>query len=555
MSSTLNRPTHVPAPLRRVAALERRTDDELTLESTVVRYHAGHGVNSHISLQWQRNLYPKDATTQTLTPFFKPMGLTKEEVRGSKVERDICLPPTCEGGELLPGGLIDSLKLLSTGRFHYLLPGQRCPYSITITPDPTSRTAPHPASNPPFTLAAGGDLSPAATLAELEALKQARSPGGLGGITPPKRSSSTEMRWSTFAEGMALHVGGSSFPMAPSSANPFSFSAERYRHLYVYSFEQVVFSASAPPPAAASDLFRDGEEPQRHVLFIENVKFGRRLYVIVESEYALETCANLSRGSLEWIVLSAKLQREDIAAQVRKHLSIRLLSQDGWIQQIHDYTTLNSAIDSYFQAANTATSLSPLAYQVCDLQGAPVSLVTTAWLDGQQCLTSPKARVHLKSITLRGSSPRKSRAGGAASAGPREIHGSVNLHVVDDQAGPVAGQGRTMDSGEQPGRVSSGSITLASKEAPLIIQEGQPLDVPLNGLDGTVDIDLTSLDMTLDMEPFIETSPHQGQDRWMSRQTPRQTLRQLVLQGATGTTFQFHKGHCQLDLTVEIQPL
>ncbi|MEB3335326.1 MAG: hypothetical protein VKP70_10105 [Cyanobacteriota bacterium] len=554
MSSTLSRPTLAPAPFPASAWRERPVQDEPALETTVVRYNAGHGPNSHVTLRWGRHLQPKDATTRVVRPLAKPMGLTLEELRGSKVERQICLPPINHTNLIIAGGVIDSLKLLSTGRFHYLQPAERRPYSIHITADPVRGWGRNQPQGPAITIGAGGAITPSATMAEMEALRTWE--GNSEGLPIPSRSSSAEMVWSTFSEGLDLHMGGSSFPMGSSSARPFAFSAEKYRYAYVYRFEQIFFSASAdgPLPGAAT-LFHGGIKPPETALFIQKVTYGKRLYVIVESEYPLETLGNHFGGSLEWIVLSAKLQRDSIASQARNHLSIRLLSQDGWTQVISDCTTLERAVDQYFQPPCSRPNLWPLSYHVCDLQGAPVSLVTTACLDGQQCLTSPKARVHLKSISFRAPSPRTTKATKRAGTGPLELHGNVQLRVAQERGRPSHGQGLSMAGPDNPEPIPAGTITVARKEAPLKLREGQAMTLGANEPTHYIDVAITSLDMSFEIEPFISRSPHLNAERWISTNSHKQTLRQMLLEGSMETTFHFQNGNDLLDLTIDIKPL
>jgi hypothetical protein len=98
-------------------------------------------------------------------------------------------------------------------------------------------------------------------------------------------------------------------------------------------------------------------------------------------------------------------------------------------------------------------------------------------------------------------------------------------------------------------------MTIARREAPLKLNEGQPMEFALNAQERYIDVDLTSLDMTFEIEPFIGTSPHHAPGSWMTPHTRRQTLRQMMLEGSMQTTLQFHNGTHQLDITVDIQPL
>ncbi|MEB3259686.1 MAG: hypothetical protein VKP63_03560 [Cyanobacteriota bacterium] len=202
------------------------------------------------------------------------------------------------------------------------------------------------------------------------------------------------MCWSTCQDGLGLNIGGAYFFACPVEGRPFTFSSNHYRYLYLYTFEQIFFTIRADsdgrplkrsPNHDALDEKKEGAE----ALWLHEIKYGRRIYVIIESETALEHHKNGIRSGLEWIMLSAKLQNPSFAANVQTQTRIRLQTQDNQILDSVEITDIQSTLEAYFESPCTEHPLSPLAIQVSELNGAPVSLLTTAFIDSQHTPPDP----------------------------------------------------------------------------------------------------------------------------------------------------------------------
>jgi hypothetical protein len=335
-----------------------------------VRYQGGQGPESHVSIQWCKGIHSMDATTHTLSAPSSSPGLPKEEVRGQRVETEINLPPNASSPNLIPGGVFDSQELLNSGRFTYLIWEKRKPYTIHGNGCLAKRTESTIKSKQ------GQGINETGAIRAIQALID---PSNFVGT--PERHASSEMRWSTFADGMGIQIGGSFFYLRSQGAKPFAFSSNKYSHLYVYTFDQVFLTARAESPAQIAPILGDIETANEDALILVETKYGRRAYVIIESEIALESQLDISRGGLEWIVVSAKLEQPRCREAMAERITIRLQTQDGKTFTAHNMTQLQTSIDSYFQSSCADNPIAPLSFKVSDLDGTSVSLLTSAFLD------------------------------------------------------------------------------------------------------------------------------------------------------------------------------
>ena len=516
---------------------QRRSLKVVPLTTKVVRYEAGQGSDSHVTIQWCKGIPAKDTTTRTISPLTKPMCLSKEEVRGQKVEHEIILPPGSSGLKLIPGGVFDSQELLRSGTFTYLNWEKRKPYEIHGEGSLAKQV------QATISATAGGGISERQASQALNALTD---PANF--VDTPRRSSSSEMCWSTFQESMGLNIGGSFFYMGLAGAKPFSFSAEKYRNLYVYTFDQVFLSAAADSPSQAADLISDVETLGEDALFLLEATYGRRIYVIIESEHALEHCSNGIIGGLEWIVIFAKLQQSAFVKKAGERIKIRIQTQDGMDLDVNDYSQLQASIDDYFRSSCIENPISPLSYKVSDIDGTSVSLLTTAFLDGQHCLTSPKARIQLREIKL--SQPESNQQ-----TLSEEIYGSINLHLYDEFGKQICHNGQFMEASKGSDHAPAGTITIANQNAPLKLTKDKPQTFGVNERERYIDVDITSLDMTFQIEPIIKERVGSRDHCFATNTELKKKLREMLLEGSMGTTFQCKHDKCLLELTVEIKPL
>jgi hypothetical protein len=517
---------------------QRRSLRVVPLTTKVVRYEAGQGADSHVTIQWCKGISAKDTTTRTISPMSKPMCLTKEEVRGQKVEHEINLPPGSSALKLIPGGIFASQELLTSGAFSY----QGWETRKTFTLHGQGHLAPQQHVIRSVNAAGGLQEEDA-----IDALRILTDPAHFPEI--PRRSSCSEMCWSTSQDSMGFNICGSFFYMGLAESQHFSFTSDRYRYLYVYTFEQVFSSVTADPPSEPADLLSDVEGLSEDALFLLETKYGRRLYIIIESEAALENYSNGIPGGLEWLIISAKLKQHSFKRKVDGHIKIRLQTQDGSWLNVKDYSQLQASIDDYFHTSCAENPVSPLSYKVSDLDGTPVSLLTTAFLDSQHCLTSPKARVQLKDIKLSDADPMDPIIS-------EEIHGRLNLHLFHPLVHQMSGNGHPLEPFPYLEHTLAGTITIASQDTPLKLTRGKTTSFDSLGLGKYIDVDISSLDMLFQVEPVIQEKDLTSRNHLFSSNTDqKKKLRQMLMEGNTGTTIECKLAKCRLELTVEITPL
>lgn len=516
---------------------QKRSLNVVPLTTKVVRYEAGQGPESHVTLQWCKGIPAKDTTTRTLSPLSKPMCLLKEEVRGQKVEHEIILPPGSPALKLIPGGVFDAQELLTSGVFQYLHWENRKPYTLYGQGDE--------AREQHVTCARMSDagIHEEAAMAAVKALTDHPNSSCL-----PKRSACSEMCWSTSQDGMGVNISGSFFYMGLAESNQFSFSSDRFRYLYVYMFDQVFAVATAGRPSQATDLLSDTDALNEDALFLLEVKYGRRLYVVIESESALETYSHGIPGGLEWLIMAAKLQQPAFRRKVHGHINIRLQTQNGSQLEVNDDSQLQAKIDAYFRTSCEENPVSPLSYKASDLDGTPVSLLTTASLESQQSLTSPKARVQLREITL-------TAAESLGMITNDDIYGTINLHLFHALGQEPFRDRCLLESSHTSVPILAGAITIASKESPLRLSCGQTLTFGRHESEKYIDVDITSLDMMFHLEPIIKESVATDDLVFSTQTNLKKNLRQMLMEGSTCTTFQCEHRKNRVELTVEITPL
>jgi hypothetical protein len=345
---------------------------DVPASSPLVRYQAGHGPDSYVTLQWCKGIPAKDTTTQILSQLNKLPGLYQEQVRGQKVEEEIILPPGSFHPHLIPGGIFGSQELLRHGKLTY------------SNPERTMACVLHHPGGRPAGQAVSFPAREVGCTARHPAIKAFQSQGNaIDHRSLPNRSCSSEMRWSTCQDGMGFNISGAYFFLGDSERKPIAFSSENYHYLYIYTFEQIFFTAKPKNSPSATAGTENQPIANDEELVIQEVKFGRRINLFIESKTALERRINTHRCGLEWIMLSAKLQEPSFTKSIKHDITFRLQTQEGRIFNISEGAHLQASIDAYFESTCTENPLSPLAFQVKDLDGTPVSLLTTAYINSR----------------------------------------------------------------------------------------------------------------------------------------------------------------------------
>jgi len=366
--------------------------------------------NGHVDISYARSKGTKNDVTTTSTPAKSAMCLTKEEVRGQKIENELIIADGSKAVQILPGGVIDADVLLKSGEFKYMKMDNRKPISISTTSNLARKTS--ETVNPGRNNNIEDELR-----SKVHALTR---PSNLIGM--PNVRSSSEASVSTLQETTGINIGASFFYMGVSADNNFRFSSEQYRFMYLYQFEQECLPVIANGISSPEEIFKDVTGVNNNWLYIREVKYGRRLYVLMESEYDLAKYSNDLNGNLEWGVVSAALSVKTKGSSLSEKTNIRILTQGGQPVAVTDKSKLQSTLDNYFASKFSEMDIVPLSYKLTYLDGEPVSMISNAFLNGNNCLDKNKIRVRVTKIQCQKIDDNKNN---------EEIYGSANIALFN----------------------------------------------------------------------------------------------------------------------------
>ena len=217
------------------------------------------------------------------TPLNSALCLTKEEVKGQKVENEQIIADGSRAEGIVPGGVIDAEVLLASGRLKYIKADKRKPVTLSTPSNLVKKSI--------ATVTPSGTLDFIARLTDarqsLTVSANMRNPDVI-----PNVGSVSNLTVSTIEEKTSIDIGASAFYMGVYVEDNFKFSSEKYRYMYLYTFEQRCITVMANDIAAAADVFTDVSGESSNWMYIPEVAYGRRLYVIFESQYDLERYSN-----------------------------------------------------------------------------------------------------------------------------------------------------------------------------------------------------------------------------------------------------------------------
>jgi hypothetical protein len=489
--------------------------------------------NGNVTVSFGAGQPSKDEIVSSSTPTSSAMCLTKEEVKGQKVENELIIADGSKATQLLPGGVIDAEMLLKSGEFIYMKMDKRKMISLSTSSNlakVTSATVkPMPGNNIEDELRS-----------KVHSLKR---PSNLNGM--PNIKSTSQASVSTLEEKMGLDIGASAFYMGISVSDNFSFSSEKYRYMYLYEFEQECVAVMANGISSPDDLFTEPTDINPNWLYVREVKYGRRLYVLIESEYDLEKYSNELNGSLNWGVVSAAYNQKNSGSTLSKKTNIRIITQGGQPVSLTDDTKLQATLDKYFAAGFNDIDIVPLSYKVTYMNGGPVSVVSKAFLNGNNCLEKSKVRVRVTRIEV----------DVADDGGSNEqLYGSAIIYLYNAAGKKVAFDGKTLLP-DIPGGLFTGAISYAKEEAPLILKAGQPKEFGINEQGKYIDLTVSNLDMTIEVKPTMKEKDDFGDDTFMTDNKMKRSLRKMLIEGSTIQVFEFRHDLSKVRLTVEVAPL
>lgn len=488
--------------------------------------------NGNVDIAFEKSKKPKDGVHTKTEAVKDAMCLTKEEVRGQKIENEIVIADGAKAVQILPGAVIDANVLLNSGEFKFMNMTKRKSITLTTTSNlavKVSQTA---------TARNNNDITD-----ELRTKTHAlTSPSNIRGM--PNMSSSSEAKISTLHETTGMNIGASFFYMGIKATNNFNFSSEKYHYMYMYTFEQACLPVIANSITSPDDIFTEPTPLNNNWLYIQEVKYGRRLYVLMESEYDLEKYSNELGGKVSWGVVSAKLSADVKGSKLTKDVNIRVYTQGGQPLAITDESQLQREIDKYFQTPFKSMDIVPLSYKLTYMDGDLVSLVSNAYLDGKNCLDATKAKVRLKSIECKQADDSKKN---------EEIYGTAKINMYNTQNQVMLANGIT----PAPPSIPTGTISFGSKDVPINLAEGKSKVYDVNEQGKYIEMLISNLDTKFEIVPFVHEKDNgfNGDDDYTTENRLKKTLRQMLMEGTTSQTFEFRRKGSVLLVNFEIIPL
>jgi hypothetical protein len=492
--------------------------------------------NGDVSVSFERNKAGADNTKTTTSESKAAMCLTKEEVRGQKIENELQVADGSKAQGLVPGVVIDGEMLLKSGEFNYQLMKDRKPISLYATSNlvkKTSAAATAPGKN---------NSIEEELFTKVNSLK---SPGNFIGM--PNLSSTSEMYTTTLMEANGLNIGASFFYMGFSAKSDFGFSSKKYKYMYLYKFEQNCVTIRANEIDKPADVFTTTKEINNNYwMYVREVTYGRRLYVIVESEYDLMKYNTDLKGNMSWGVVSAKFAQSAKGSSFSEKTNIRAFTQGGQLMAITDKSKVQQELDKYFKSKFNEIDIVPMAYKMTYLDGTPVSLVSEAFLNGNNCLDKNNIKVRLTKIECKKADDNKQN---------EEVYGGANIFLFNEKNIQVMGDGKT----PAPAGINfpTGSVTVAIKDAPIVLNEGGQKEYGLYTQGKYVEFLIANLDFDIQIKPFLKEKDNgfNADDSFITDNIFKKSLRSMLLEGSNTPVFEFRRKNTVITLHFEIMPV
>lgn len=498
------------------------------------KYEASKSKNGHVQVRMEKSKTNRDDIRKRVAQSDGDMCLTREEVSGQKIENEIVIADGSMALQILPGGVIDTDELLQSGNFVYQHMDLRKPLSVSTTSNLANR------KNVDIRTERNGGINESEMR---DAIFSLSSPKNFLRGAMPNVNSESSLEVSTFTESLGVDVGASFFYMGVRADGSFGFSSEKYSYMYLYQFDQTFLPLIADGVSSPDDLFTETIPNANGMAYIREVKYGRRLYVLLESEYDLEKYNAELKGKANWLAVSGAFSQSTSGSKLQSKTNIRILTQGGKSVALTDPAKLQKTIDDYFESKYSENDIVPLAYKLTDLNGQPISMVTEAFLNNNNCLKVDKFRVRLTEVTLEHTDNGK----------PQEIYGGASIFLYAQNGTQVYADGRTPVPNLSI-QLPSSSVTFASKETPLELAPGRSKKYGLNEQGRYAEFLVNDLDMEIEIRPYLHERDSFKDDDFTTNNRFRKSLRQLLLESSTSTSFELQTKQTRTKLFFEILP-
>ncbi len=496
------------------------------LKPRIVKLNSG-----QVKLYFGNGKNPKKGIESKISKLGKehPMCLTREQVTGVDIESNVVVSNPENMANLIPGNIIDGDKFLNGGNLVFQEIKNRKNVTFTASSNLMKNKVSEAKS------AQGVDITPKIA----QAVHDLTKPANLSGM--PNVESDSEVSISTMYDSTSVQVGASGYFMGFAAEDQFKFSSEKYNYMYVFKFEQKCLSVNANQISDPDDALFQSEKAKGSWYYIKEVTYGRRLYILLESEFSLESYSNDFKGSWNWGVVGAELTQKTSGKSFTSFTNIRAVSQGGQPVAISDPKKVQEEIDKYFKKSYSQIDIVPLEFRLTNLHGEPISLVTQAFLDGNNCLKSKKIRIRIKELNCLV----------ADDGGTNEqIYGSVGVMLSTEKGVPKM-------IGKFAGKpFPIASIVYAKENAPIILYKGKPLtekDAVLK--DKHLTLNIENLDYKLSIIPSMKEEDDFTDDDFKTNNKFNMTIRNMLLEGESVKTFEFRDGKSNVHLTVGVEPI
>lgn len=496
--------------------------------------------NGHVDISYSRSKTEKDDIRPDVTPSKAAMCLTKEEVRGQKVENTQVIADPSAAAQILPGGIIDADVLLKSGQFRYIMMDKRKPVALSISSNLAIKSTAtiNPGRNNDIT----DELR-----TKVHSLTR---PSNLRGM--PNMDTDEEVTVSTLQETMGIKIGASFFYLGSTVKNDFQFSSSKYRYMYVYRFEQTCFPVFYDGMISTASLFKEEVQAKNEWLFINEVQYGRRLFVVIESECDMEEYSNRLKGNLELAAVSAELSVKTKGSSLSQKVNIRTITQGGQPFHLVNPANIEAELDKYFKSKFNDMDIVPLAYKLTYLDGEPVSLISNAFLNGNNCLDNNRMKIRVSKVECVKVDDNKQS---------EEIYGSASIYYYNTDGKLVAPDGKTVLP-VPPGismKIPVATFTYGTKEAPIVLNLGKNSTKVYDAYQQGkyVDVTLSNLDMKIEIKPVVHEKDNvfNADDDYITEDRMYKTMREILLTGSNTPVFEFRRKNSVMKVYFEILPL
>jgi hypothetical protein len=492
--------------------------------------------NGRVTVKLVAQQQAKNDIKTISTPLNSAMCLTKEEIRGQKVENEQIIADGSRGEAIMPGAVINTEDLLTSGRITYIKMDKRKPITLTTPSNLVKKSI--------------ATVNPVAGQNALGRLVDGRnslttSNNMINPNTVPNVGGASDVRISTIEEKTGIDIGASAFYMGISAEDNFKFSSEKYQYMYMFEFEQRCITVMANNISSPADVFTDNTEMTNNWLYIPEVSYGRRVYVLIESEYDLEKYSNAFEGGFNWGVVGAAYRQTNSGSSLRSSTNMRIVTQGGQLIPLTNPAKVQEALDKYFQIPYKQLEIVPIAYKLTYLDGKPVSVLSEAFLNANKCLDKTKVRINLSEIVC---------TVGNDGGNNEQVYGAVKILLYNKDGKQVMADGKTVMP-VQGLELPTQSIVYAKENAPLVLYVDRPKKYDETEQGAYTDINISNLDMVLEVKPWLKEKDDFGDDTFGTQSRLKKSIRQMLIDGTSATTFEFRHDNSVIKLTVKVSPV